>query len=120
MTALKIRKVGNSLGVIFPKEIQEALEVLAVLPVGLLHREQAVVKANLGLVGVSDRCPVDGGLDLPPGSGVAGFRGEVDGAAQLDDLSGGVLHHADAHEDVNKKVVVSKYNVYFFIFFKPN
>lgn len=27
MTALKIRKVGNSLGVIFPKEIQDALEV---------------------------------------------------------------------------------------------
>ncbi len=27
MTALKIRKVGNSLGVILPKEIQDALEV---------------------------------------------------------------------------------------------
>jgi antitoxin component of MazEF toxin-antitoxin module len=27
MTALKIRKVGNSLGVILPKEIQDALQV---------------------------------------------------------------------------------------------
>jgi antitoxin component of MazEF toxin-antitoxin module len=27
MTALKIRKVGNSLGLILPKEIQDALEV---------------------------------------------------------------------------------------------
>ncbi len=27
MTAIKIRKVGNSLGIILPKEIQDALEV---------------------------------------------------------------------------------------------
>jgi antitoxin component of MazEF toxin-antitoxin module len=28
MTAIKIRKVGNSLGVIFPKEIQDDLEIV--------------------------------------------------------------------------------------------
>lgn len=49
MSTLKIRKVGNSLGVIFPKEIQETLKISEgdVIDVTTLENNKVVLDAHL-------------------------------------------------------------------------
>ncbi len=49
MTALKIRKVGNSLGLILPKEIQDALEVSEgdVIEVTKISNKKVLLEASL-------------------------------------------------------------------------
>jgi putative addiction module antidote len=49
MSTLKIRKVGNSLGVIFPKEIQEALNITEgdVIDVTTLNGNKVILDSHL-------------------------------------------------------------------------
>lgn len=49
MSALKIRRVGNSLGVIFPKEIQEALNISEgdIIDVNTIEKNRVVLEAHL-------------------------------------------------------------------------
>jgi putative addiction module antidote len=49
MSALKIRKVGNSLGVLFPKEIQEALNVSEgdIIDVDIIEKNKVILEAHL-------------------------------------------------------------------------
>lgn len=49
MTALKIRKVGNSLGLILPKEIQDALEVSEgdVIEITKIANKKVLLEASL-------------------------------------------------------------------------
>lgn len=49
MTALKIRKVGNSLGLILPKEIQDALEVTEgdVIELTKIANKKVLIEASL-------------------------------------------------------------------------
>jgi putative addiction module antidote len=49
MTALKIRKVGNSLGLILPKEIQEALEVSEgdIIELTKISKKKVLLEASL-------------------------------------------------------------------------
>lgn len=49
MSSLKIRKVGNSLGVIFPKEIQEALNIAEgdFIDVTILEANKVILGARL-------------------------------------------------------------------------
>jgi putative addiction module antidote len=49
MSALKIRKIGNSLGVIFPKEIQDALNVSEgdIIDVNTIEHHKVILEAHL-------------------------------------------------------------------------
>lgn len=49
MSALKIRRVGNSLGVIFPREIQEALNISEgdIIDVSTIEKNKVVLEAHL-------------------------------------------------------------------------
>ena len=49
MSTLKIRKVGNSLGVIFPKEIQDALKIEEgdIIDVTTLDNNKIILNAHL-------------------------------------------------------------------------
>lgn len=49
MSTLKIRKVGNSLGVIFPKEIQETLQIVEgdSLDITTLDGHRVILEAHL-------------------------------------------------------------------------
>ncbi len=49
MSALKIRKVGNSLGVLFPKEIQDALNVSEgdIIDVDIIQKNKVILEAHL-------------------------------------------------------------------------
>ena len=49
MSTLKVRKVGNSLGVIFPKEVQEILNISEgdIIDVTTLGRNKVVLGAHL-------------------------------------------------------------------------
>ncbi len=49
MSALKIRKIGNSLGVLFPKEIQDALNVSEgdIIDVDIIEKNKVILEAHL-------------------------------------------------------------------------
>lgn len=49
MSTLKIRKVGNSLGVIFPKEIQDALKIADgdIIDVATLGNNKIILESHL-------------------------------------------------------------------------
>ena len=49
MSALKIRRVGNSLGVIFPKEIQQALNISegGIIDVTTIEKNKVILEAHL-------------------------------------------------------------------------
>jgi putative addiction module antidote len=49
MPTLKIRRVGNSLGVIFPREIQEALNISEgdIIDVSTIEKNKVVLEAHL-------------------------------------------------------------------------
>ncbi len=49
MSSLKIRKVGNSLGVIFPKEIQDSLNIVEgdIIDVTSIENNKIIIEAHL-------------------------------------------------------------------------
>jgi putative addiction module antidote len=49
MSALKIQKVGNSLGVLFPKEILDALNITEgdIIEADIIHKNKVILETHL-------------------------------------------------------------------------